>query len=394
MLDFYALRSEIKTSLLRRWGQLELTADPLVWAWIVHALNEEGTANNLLIEQALQQGKLWLATSEAWSSDGHLGSIGLLCSLLHQMENDTFERLKPQLVERIQGLRDRGHGKFSRLNDPDVVLGLALGVGSRLPGELCKWLAQHCERNALPGNWRRRLLFAASAHELHGNVLPFAINGSELQVHEVFPAVWFVERYSQLVEGAERQRRIWEAFERVKEGVSLEASSSSAAPLYVASPIDIAMLFEALVRQTQNIDPVTLFNNTPWHPEVRRVTESLFAKGEHVMAVFQAGVFFVDAVKRKGGHPTDKSGNPLDGAKLMSHVFGSRSPALKFNDLKTQADENEQRGLALMSEGIVSALRNPKGHVPHTSISLGPYEALEQLAIISYLLRRLDAAHP
>ncbi len=239
-------------------------------------------------------------------------------------------------------------------------------------------------------NWG--LLFAAAAQEIGGTISPLVINGTELQVHEVFPALWFAERYPKLIEGDDRRRGLWEAFERIKEGVIWETTANDSGALYVASPIDAAMFYEALLYQTREIDPMTLFNNIPWHPEVRHSSESLFIKGEYVNSVLEAAKMFIDTVKLRTGHPVGKDSKPLDGVKLIEHAFGSKPPVLKFNDLKTQVDENEQRGLSLIAQGTVSAFRNPKGHLPKAAITLGPYEALEQLAVISYLMRRLDSA--
>jgi uncharacterized protein (TIGR02391 family) len=254
------------------------------------------------------------------------------------------------------------------------------------------WLRDHCRRNARPENWRRGLIFAAAAWELGEKLPPFVINGAELQAHEVFPALWIAERYSNLIEGEERRRGVWEAFERIKEGVNFDGAMNSGDLLYPASLIDVAMFYEALCSQTSQIDPATLFGNIPWHPEIRLSSENLFTKGEYVMAVFQAAVTFIDSVKKRSHHPTDAKGKPLDGVDLMVCAFGSKSPILKSNALRDQADENEQRGLSLIAQGIVSAVRNPKGHTPQVNIILGPYEALEQLAIISHLMRRLDVA--
>ena len=393
MLDYHALRTEVKASLLQRWQRLDIAADPLVWAWVAYAFSIEGVANNPLFGQAFEQARRWLASSEAWGSDGHLGSVGLLCALLRQTQAKEHEPIAPKLVERIQQLRERGLSKFSRLNDPDFVFGFTIRVGNQLPDEIRNWLRQHCERNAQPGNWRRGLLFAAAAQEIGGTIPPLVINGTELQVYEVFPALWFAERYPKLIEGEDRRRGLWEAFERIKEGVLWEAIANDSGALYVPSPIDAAMFYEVLLCQTRAIDPVTLFNNIPWHPEVRHSSESLFVKGEYEMAIFQAAIKLIDTVKNRTSHPVDKNGKPLDGIDLMIHAFNSKTPALKFNNLKSLAEQNEQRGLCLIAQGIVSAVRNPKGHVPKATLALGPYEALEQLAVISYLMRRLDSAH-
>ncbi|HLF27719.1 MAG TPA: TIGR02391 family protein [Anaerolineae bacterium] len=382
----------MKENLLKQWQQIDIAVDPLVYAWVTLVLCQEGINNNPLLEQVLEQDRQWLKSDEAWSGYGHLGSAGLLCSVFRRLTDKFYEQLLARIIESVRELWNRGLSKFSRLNDPDFIFGVAVGVGDQFPDDLLQGLRQHCERNAQLENWRRRLLFAAAAHELKGTISPFYIQGSDLEVHEIFPALWFAGRYPSLVKDEDSRRGTWEAFDRLKEGISLESSANGGGILYTASPIDVAMLYEALLNQTRAIDPVTLFNNIPFHPEIRRAAESLFVKGEYVMSVFQASVVFIDAVKNRSGYPTDKAGKPLDGVDLMVHAFGSKSPALKFNELKTQAERNEQRGLSCIAEGLVSAFRNPKGHVPAPNIALDPYEALDQLATISYLMRRLDSS--
>jgi len=393
MLDYYTLTSEAKSSLLRQWQQIDAEADPLVWAWIVHSFSVEGLTNNPFLEQALEQSRPWLESDRAWCLDSNLGAIGLLCAVLVRTGEPAPDSFATKIGERIDQMRKRDLGKFSRLNDPDFVFGVASGLASRPPDELTKWLREHCEHSMQCENWRRRVLFAAAADELGAGVHPFPVDARDLSVYDLFPVIWFAARYASVARDDGLLTALWQAFERVKEGISLELTSLDKDSLYPASPIDAAMLYEALLLQTQEVNPVTLFNNLPWHPAVRQAAESLFVSREYVMAVFQAAVTFIDAVKSSTGYPTDKNGKQLDGVVLMVAAFDGNSPLLKFNNLQCPSDHNEQRGLALMAEGIVSAVRNPKGHVPKGAITLTPYEALEQLGIISYLMRRLDRAH-
>jgi uncharacterized protein (TIGR02391 family) len=289
-------------------------------------------------------------------------------------------------------LRGKRLGKFSRLNDPDVIFGIAQIAAIVMSDDGLQWLIKHCIQNARPGNWRRRLLFSAAAMELGAQVAPFRIDASELQLHEVITSVWFAQTYPALLKDPQNREELWEALEKVYEAISLQMLDSERAAVYVASPIDVAMLYEALALVTRESDPKILFKNSAWHKDIRAASESLFMKGEHVMAVFQAGLVFVDAVKRKAGYPKASDGKVLDGVDLMKHVFASKQPLLKFSEMRTQSEQNEHRGLALIAEGIVAAIRNPKGHTPKDAIPLTPYEALEQLGIVSYLMRRLDSS--
>jgi hypothetical protein len=68
---------------------------------------------------------------------------------------------------------------------------------------------------------------------------------------------------------------------------------------------------------------------------------------------------------------------------------------IKFNNfLHEDAGRNEQAGLALIAEGVFKAFRNPKGHKPkdHPLVELDGYEALDQLVIISFLMKRIEEA--
>lgn len=392
MLDYHHLRTEIKASLIGQCQQIDVATDPIVWAWIIHALSLEETTNNPLLDQAFDQARQWLDSPAAWSMDGNLGAIGFVCSILRRVGRiDTTFVLK--VDERVQQLFAKDISKFSRLNDPDFVFPVALGLDNQCSDSTRTTLRDHCERNGQPGNSRRAVLFAAAAHEIGGKTPQFDFNIPELKIHEIFPALWFAARYQNVIRDELVRRALWQSFESTKESVNLSLISNGQDALYPASPIDVAMLYEALLNQTRNIDPAVLFNNIPWHPAIRQAAESLFIKAEYVMAVFQASVTFVDAVKNQTGHPLGRDRKPLDGGPLMDHVFLSKPPILKFNKLSNQAEENEQRGLGLIASGVVSAVRNPKGHTPQIAIALDPYEALEQLATISYLMKRLDKSH-
>ena len=100
----------------------------------------------------------------------------------------------------------------------------------------------------------------------------------------------------------------------------------------------------------------------------------------------------IDEIKHKAGHPTSPRGRPLDGRALIQQVFSAKTPLLKFNALTTQSERDEHEGLKLIAEGIVAAIRNPKGHDPKDKITLTAYEALEQLVVVSYIYKRLDSA--
>lgn len=84
-------------------------------------------------------------------------------------------------------------------------------------------------------------------------------------------------------------------------------------------------------------------------------------------------------------HPDQK----LDGDRLMNRAFGfeNQEPVIKFNDLMTDEQKDEQRGILNLFKGIVG-IRNRKAH---ENITLDdPLRCLEYLATASLLMRLLD----
>jgi uncharacterized protein (TIGR02391 family) len=335
-----------------------------------------------------------LKSEKPWTNSAQLGPVGVLCALFRRVSIDDCDEIKDSVIQRLQDLTKLDIDKFSKLNDPDFAFGVAIGFSQWLPDELRQWLADRFVANSQTSNIRRAVLFAAAGKELNVSLAPLVFDPNKMQSYDLIPAIWLAENYPDLIEGEERRRGLWEAFEHVKNGIGLDDDIDASGSLYTASTIDVAMLYEAVQNQTREPNPVTLFRNIPFHPDVQLAAKSLFCNGEYVNAVFEAGKLFIDAVKHKAGNPVDKFGKPLDGATLMNNVFSSKPPKLKFNPLANLADQNEQTGLSMIAQGIAIGLRNPKGHQPKAAIQLGPYEALEQLAIISYLMNRLDTSTP
>jgi uncharacterized protein (TIGR02391 family) len=392
MIDFHTLRSQIKRQLLAQAQRLDVSADPMSWAWLARAFASDGMKNNPSLGQALDQARRWLADETIWQQDGNLGSIGLFFSLLHQAGDVLEERHIATLESHVARLCEQVPGRFAKLSNPDFAFGLAYLAQAYLSSALQQRLGEHYRRLAQAENIRLAVLLAAAADVLGTTVRPLVFDVATLSAHEVIPLVWLVERHPSLIDGNARRNGVWEAYERLKDGIALDEQEVGSGALHIAIPTDLAMLYEAVVSKTNQTDFVALFNNMPWHPAIRAAAGSLFLKGEYVAAVFEAAKLFIDEVKHRASNPHDSAGKPLDGGPLITYTFGGKTPRLKFTTLSNQTEQNEHRGLTLIAEGIVSALRNPKGHLPGMAITLTPEEALEQLATISYLMRRLDAA--
>jgi len=103
---------------------------------------------------------------------------------------------------------------------------------------------------------------------------------------------------------------------------------------------------------------------------------------------------FKEVIKRVKDYVNPKINDPnsriLDGDPLMNRAFGcdgQLEPIIKFNNLQSIEEKDEQRGLMFLFKGIVG-IRNRKAH---ENITLDdPYRAMEYLALASLLMRLLD----
>jgi len=135
-----------------------------------------------------------------------------------------------------------------------------------------------------------------------------------------------------------------------------------------------------------NSDPVLrsvrAFEGLDLHPEIARASSKLFLDGHYANAVEAS-------VKALNGLVRLRSGLENDGSALMEKAFSPNNPILKFNDLSSQSDKDEQRGYMMMFSGAVAGLRNPRAH---GFVSDKPERALEFVAFVSLLAKLLDEA--
>jgi uncharacterized protein (TIGR02391 family) len=118
------------------------------------------------------------------------------------------------------------------------------------------------------------------------------------------------------------------------------------------------------------------------HRDIEDAAGDLYRDGHYSNAVLAA----VNALTALVRH---RSGYTQDGTTLMEQVFSLSKPVLKFNDLVDESDRNEQKGFMLILSGVVTALRNPRAH---KQIDDDPEEAVEFIAFISLLAKRVDNA--
>jgi uncharacterized protein (TIGR02391 family) len=125
------------------------------------------------------------------------------------------------------------------------------------------------------------------------------------------------------------------------------------------------------------------FEGLDLHQRIAAVCVDLYRDGHYRNAVLDAAVALVNFVKEKSRR------HDLDGSGLVTTVFSKNNPILAFNGLKDKTDEDEQEGMMHLFVGAVLALRNPRAHV---LLDDSPEMALEYIALISLLAKRVDQA--
>jgi len=147
-------------------------------------------------------------------------------------------------------------------------------------------------------------------------------------------------------------------------------------------------LFEKIARTLKNVGQsspletrgVHPFDERNIHPDIVSVSMKLFDNGHYSQATFEAFKYLDVQVKKL-------SGINDSGYRLMMAAFAEASPKIKLTDMVTSSDIDEQIGFKFMFAGVMSAIRNPRGH----DITSDPIDrCLDHLSVASVLLRRME----
>lgn len=152
---------------------------------------------------------------------------------------------------------------------------------------------------------------------------------------------------------------------------------------------DVLSFFEQVARKARNIGPsettdiraVHPFDERNIHPEISEVSLKLFDDGHYSQATFEALKYIDNQVKFI-------SGIEETGFSLMMNAFNETGPRIKLTDLATLSDKDEQKGFRYIFAGVMSGIRNPRGH----DNRIDPIDlCLDHLSVASVLLRTLNA---
>jgi len=388
-INFHQYREELKKALLAWRDRLGTEWDPFIAAWIAYALSQEGIQDNVALEELAATLQGWASEDQSWEYHRNLGPLAFFYWLTRQMGKSydaTFLTRLSNIVKSL-GIDHR----IGLLRDPEQVFLLALGLsaveeGATCSGEAKARLIEAAKQEGQRGLLRRRVLYAAALREM-GESIALQEQDSR-DIGDTIALVWWAERYG---DGLKKNKQ-WHRFSSVKDEIAIDPTEPPENRRGL-SVTELAMLYEAVCREVSQPDPMLLFEYFPLHPAVRAIAQDHFQNGKYVHAVFEACKKLNEIIQEKSGIK-DKHEAELVQA-TMKQINDPTKLKIKFNKfLHEESGKNEQSGLALICEGIFKAFRNPKGHKPedHAMMQIEAYDALFELVIISYMVRRIERA--
>lgn len=393
MINFHTYKAEIKRALIDRKDKMDPFNYPNDCAWLTYALSKDGREDNPLFKDSLDSLLKWALSESSESQDRFLAPLSL-CSYLIGDENQRA-LLIDKIVKKLDILLAKDIDKFSVINDPTQVFCITLGTKANLSVSQKNAIINLCDKNLDKGRPIRKVFYSASLVEL-GKKPSIQPNIDAIDPSDVISGIWFYERYKNFFDI--NTANLWKNFDNVKDTFTLEDFIKEDSSIRPLSNQDLTLLYEAVSNQAQKPDPAILFDVYPLHPRVKAISESLFKKSEYFNAVFEATKALNDFIR-------DLTGLPDSEIKLVQNVIGDpnareiKSPKIRFNPLDPtstdyKSQQNEQRGFSHIAHGIFFAFRHPKGHEPKDKDwgDISPYEALDQLVVISYLMKRFEEA--
>jgi len=397
VIDFYEFRRNLARKLLSLADTLNIDEDPLEYAWIVYGLSNVDSECNLVL-QHINILKRWMESQETKKEKKELPKeyLPVVSSYLYVLERCSL-RISSDDVNLALALLSKELSKFnnssttlqrySLFNIPEAVFLISAGLSRFMNPKIKKSLRDIIIKLGKYGSSKRRILYYASDFELNPErtKIPLEIKedvDSAEAIEDIVALLWFFKRYDQMFldeqsEKWELQSTLWKRLAKIEPLLDESLSNSG---------IILSLLYEAVFYETALPNPNMLFDNYPLHPEVRRISEGLYKKGEYLSAVFEAWKLLEDYMRSR--LHVEAYGN-----RLLDYAFPKENKRIRFvSNLDTLFEKNEQEGLELILRGILKAIRNPKSHRPKNKLDIDAYEALDQLVIISYLFKRLEKA--
>jgi len=135
---------------------------------------------------------------------------------------------------------------------------------------------------------------------------------------------------------------------------------------------------------SEGSEPASVFERLIRDPEIHNVSADLFASGHYNLSVSEAFKAVDKFVAERISSLTQ------NGTTLMDQVFAPSAPYLRWSNMETSSQIDEQKGYHRLFSGAMLGIRNPTTH------EFGwvdePELALELIVFAQHLLRKAKVA--
>ena len=131
-------------------------------------------------------------------------------------------------------------------------------------------------------------------------------------------------------------------------------------------------------------EPASVYERVIVEPEIHDVSADLFVSGHYNLSVAEAFKAVDKFVAERVPHLVQ------NGTTLMEQVFAPGGPYLKWSEMKTPSQIDEQKGYHRLFSGAMLGIRNPATH--EFKWVEEPDVALELIVFAQHLLRKAKAA--
>jgi uncharacterized protein (TIGR02391 family) len=387
-LNLYQYRDEVKRALLARKSELEQEWDPFIASWLAYAFAREQASQSLLLQELFQRLDAWSQEEDAWHSQRNIGPLLFLAWLRKQQNLPVSEAYAEKALQMLEAINPEN--RFSPFRFPEQVFLIALGI-SAIEQENQKGHLRNLIFSQIKGTLARQILFVAAFKEMGRD---YSLSLAEPKdITDIIAVLWWAER-----ENRPDKSQYWSQFASNMDIILLYKADEYIAR-HILSEWELAMLFESLVRQTTDPDPNMLIDYYPLHPKIREIAKGYFRQGNYFEAVFEVCKAFNEFLRSRASSSSSE-------AQLVREALGdpdakdeNLKPKINLNPLDRsspdyKSQQNEQRGYSHIGIGIFMAFRHPKGHEPKDKnwVNVDAYEALDQLIIISAVMKRIEKA--
>jgi len=393
-INLYDLKSKLKIVLQKRIDSIDVNEHPFDYAWLTYAFYHDNIKENFLFKKTKERLEGWVL-DKSGSKNRDLGALSI-CYFI-----TSNEKIKAIIIKKAEEILERiiptEISKFSILNDPVIVYCFVLALHKNF--NTFEEKIVKTAHSSFKGNLIRKIFFLASLFELEKEFDDDFKFENPQDVNDKILILWFRGKYDTKKE--QKLKTQYEFIPEIASEIDLELFNEKNVkqPL---SNICLSLLFEYLNKELLYINPSVLFDYYPLHPEVKRIAYSYFANEKYIPAIFESIKKLIEFIRIKINIPKSEHSE----VKIIKQTMTPKDhngwkdainiPIL-FNDRYVTGDisaRNEQEGLALIAEGLIKAFRHPKGHKPEDDqlLQISPYDALDQLVIISYMWKRIERA--